>query len=275
MGDFEAQCTAVAAAEAEAATAAAAAVQPGNCRQGGGRYGGYCTVSAAITQDECYDKGLAWAKIAATEWQDGVLSGVKQCALMAYAQAAPTDCPTGTTASGGDGSGDLTAYTGNGNVGAYGGVCMSTVSAAAVAAAKAEAATAAAAAVCTPTVSLVSDCDKHSIDTNYGGHVGTSLNALDAWTGSMIMWSSPLACDTKYKLIYPTAVTLTSVTAKYDAGATVKLLDHNSAQLGSTGCYESNGDTVNTCTVAGTGTGTEFYVVVDSTHGMVRMTRVC
>ena len=134
-------------------------------------------------------------------------------------------------------------------------------------------------ATCTPAVTLVSDCDKHSIDTNHGGHVGTSLNALDAWTESMIMWSSPQACDTKYKLTYPSAVTLAGVTAKYDAGATVKILDHNSAQLGSTGCYESNGDTVNTCTVAGTGTGTEFYVVVDSHHGtwnwMVRNPCAC
>ena len=125
-----------------------------------------------------------------------------------------------------------------------------------------------------PAVTLVTDCDKHSIDTNHGGHVGTSLNALDAWTESMIMWSSPRACDTKYKLTYPSAVTLAGVTAKYDAGATVKILDHNSAQLGSTGCYESNGDTVNTCTVAGTGTGTEFYVVVDSHHGSVRNSSV-
>ena len=91
---------------------------------------------------------------------------------------------------------------------------------------------------CTPSITVVTDCGKHTLDQAHGGHVGTSHDAGAVWAG--VMWASPNVCDVKYKLSYSDDVTLTGLTAKYDAGATVKLLSSTHAELGSTGCYATS-----------------------------------
>jgi hypothetical protein len=121
-------------------------------------------------------------------------------------------------------------------------------------------------------VTVVQDCSKHPILQGYGGHYGTSLSAASAWEGQMIMWSSPYACKVQYKLYFSSVVNLAQVTCEYDAGATVSVWGQgrngpDRIQLGATSCYDSNGGSINTCTVpTGHSSGTTFYVVIDSHH---------
>ena len=66
---------------------------------------------------------------------------------------------------------------------------------------------------------------------------------------------------------YDKPVTLSSISGKYDAGATVVFMDKNKKVLASKGCYQSNGGKANTCLLTfGKTTGTTFYLKIDSKH---------
>ena len=66
---------------------------------------------------------------------------------------------------------------------------------------------------------------------------------------------------------YDKPVTISSVTGKYDAGATVSFMDQNKKNLASKNCYDSNGGKENTCALTfSKTTGTKFYLRIDSKH---------
>ena len=107
----------------------------------------------------------------------------------------------------------------------------------------------------------------HEASTAHGGHVGTTLNPRMAFYNEMVLWSSPSAVDVVYTITYPTLVTLSGLTTKYDAGATVKLQTSDGTNIVTKDCYDSNGGQANTCRLQGARTtGTSFQVVIDSRH---------
>ena len=72
----------------------------------------------------------------------------------------------------------------------------------------------------------------------------------------------------RLKCRYKEPVSITGITGKYDAGATVRFMDANKKTLASKGCYASNGGKKNTCSLSfSKTTGTTFFLQIDSKHG--------
>ena len=86
----------------------------GPLRPASGLHGGWCQ-SYTDSADECYAKSEGWAPFAAAEWRSNNGADNRQCALLHYDVAAPTDCPAGTTSRVGTGTVPAQGYAGNGD----------------------------------------------------------------------------------------------------------------------------------------------------------------
>ena len=72
----------------------------------------------------------------------------------------------------------------------------------------------------------------------------------------------------RLKCRYNQPVSITGITGKYDAGATVRFMNANKKTLASKSCYASNGGKKNTCSLSfSKTTGTTFFLQIDSKHG--------
>ena len=125
---------------------------------------------------------------------------------------------------------------------------------------------------CKPSVSVVTNGKQHSSSTSHGGHKENQKDAKAVFDGKMILWSKPSTYDVLYKLTYKKETIVDAVTADYDAGATVALLDASRKTILSKDCYASNGGRKNKCVLSlgGPGhtiSGKTFFIKIDSKHG--------
>jgi len=90
----------------------------------------------------------------------------------------------------------------------------------------------------------------YDIETEYGGHSGTSLDPLAAWEGEINMWATPNKHDVKYTVRFNPVVKLAKLSLTYDGGATVKVTDRKGRiEYGREECYLTSGSTSNECFV--------------------------
>jgi len=117
-------------------------------------------------------------------------------------------------------------------------------------------------------VTIEQDGSKHDLSHEEGGHKGTTHNSLGVWEDEMVLWSSPNMHSLRYRLKFPIAdVHIETITAVYDAGATMKV-ETDDGRSWEQYCYDSNGFSVNVCTVhVGAAIGSEFTVTISSHHG--------
>jgi len=117
-------------------------------------------------------------------------------------------------------------------------------------------------------ITMVTDGEKYPIDASHGGHHGTTTNAVDAWkAGHYVMWKRPYTYDVQYKLQYSSVVCMCGFRAKYDAGATIRVLNSAKTHLGEKSCYESNGGVVSICDFQfPRSCASTFFVDMDSHH---------